>query len=159
MQTKKTRQAAYERIAQLPHNDLGCWIWQGTTSEGYGSMMVEGRRKRAHTWAYELFIGPIGEGLCVLHTCDDRLCCCPQHLVLGTRAQNMAEMYARGRASTSEQRRTFGRRKLTEAQVREIDELYEAGCSQQALADVFGVHQTAISKVIRRESWQHMPKS
>ncbi len=158
---------ARQLIEDLPRNEIGCWLWQGYVTEGgYGSVRVEGTRWQAHRLAYTLFVGPIywphrptGEGLCVLHSCDNRLCCCPQHLTLGTRAQNMEEMYARGRQSTAEQRRTFGHRKLTEEQVDEIDKLYADGWTQEAIAPLFNVHQTAISKVLRRESWQHVRKS
>lgn len=50
-----------------------------------------------------------------------------------------------------------GHRKLTETQVHEIDRMYhDEGMSQGKIAEHFGVHQTAIGKVVRRESWQHI---
>jgi hypothetical protein len=152
-------QEARQRIKSLPRTPEGCWEWQGSTSMGYGYLYLDGRQQRAHRVAYMLFVGLIPDDLCVLHTCDNRRCCCPQHIVLGTRAQNMREMYERGRSSTSDQRKTFGRRKLTEADVRLIDKRYDEGWSQTKIAKSFGVHQTAISKVLRRESWQHLDKS
>lgn len=151
---------ARQFIAESPRTERGCWEWQGSvTYAGYGCIWVERKRWQAHRLAYTLFVGEIPKDLCVLHRCDFRLCCNPEHLVLGTRAQNMAEMYARGRQSSRADRQTFGHRKLTEDQVLEIDRLYAEGWSQERIAPLFGVHQTAISKVIRRQSWQHIRKS
>jgi hypothetical protein len=81
-----------------PEPNSGCWLWLGLVDEkGYGRFGKGGRA--AHRKAYELFIGEIPKGLCVLHTCDVRSCVNPKHLWLGLPADNTRDMLSKGRAS------------------------------------------------------------
>lgn len=81
----------------------GCWEWPGaTTHNGYGVVQwkKEGGERtaaRAHRVAYALAKGPIPEGMMVLHSCDNRLCCNPKHLRVGTASDNTKDMMLRGR--------------------------------------------------------------
>jgi hypothetical protein len=77
----------------------GCWLWlgRGATNGRYGSLRVDGRAVRAHRRSYELFVGPIPEGLDVLHSCDRGLCVNPAHLRPGTHRQNMDDAVERRR--------------------------------------------------------------
>jgi len=78
----------------------GCWLWTGATSDsGYGWFGVSGsgNTRSAHRVSYELHVGPIPNGLHVLHHCDVRHCVRPDHLWLGTRSDNMQDMLAKGR--------------------------------------------------------------
>ena len=81
--------------------DDGCWIWSGVTDKyGYGQIpnpANKHRKLKAHRVAYECFVGPIPAGLHVLHSCDHPACVNPQHLHVGTHAQNMREAVERGR--------------------------------------------------------------
>lgn len=89
--------------------DTGCWIWQGAKNgAGYGHLGHRGKTLLAHRVSYEAFIGPIPTGALLRHNCDNRACCCPQHLAPGTYAQNTIDQYVRGRRSIQ---RTFGGRK------------------------------------------------
>ena len=75
-----------------------CWEWTGAQfANGYGAFQVNGKTVRAHRFAWELAHGPIPEGIRVLHHCDNRLCCRPDHLFLGTDADNAADKIAKGR--------------------------------------------------------------
>ena len=81
-----------------------CWEWQlGRDSVGYGRMKVSMgsrdafRNVSSHRYAWELWEGPIPHGMNVLHRCDNRRCCNPAHLFLGTQQENMLDMYAKGR--------------------------------------------------------------
>lgn len=74
-----------------------CWLWRGKLTAGYGSMMVDGKAYRAHRWAYERFVGPIPEGLFACHKCDVRNCVNPDHIFIGTNADNVRDMVAKGR--------------------------------------------------------------
>jgi hypothetical protein len=74
----------------------GCWMWMGPTDGVYGTFHVVGRRnpQKAHRVAYELFVGPIPEGLHIDHLCRVQLCVNPAHLEAVTPAENVRREYA-----------------------------------------------------------------
>lgn len=76
----------------------GCWVWQGLTDRlGYGQVSRRGKCCSAHRVAYELFNGPIPNGLHVRHACDNPSCVRPDHLVVGTHRQNIQDAIERRR--------------------------------------------------------------
>jgi hypothetical protein len=157
-----------------------CWLWMGSHSTaGYGTITVDSKAILVHRLAYELTFGPIPDGLWVLHRCDTPACVRPVHLFLGTRTDNMQDMVRKGRhwVHTRPERIPRGAKsgarlhpervprgekttfaKLTAEQVREIRHLQRNGTlSQQAIGDMFGVSHSAISSIIHRKTWRHVP--
>lgn len=159
-----------------------CWLWIASTrGKGYGAFGADGKNQYAHRASWEIHYGPIPDGLWVLHHCDTPACVNPQHLFLGTNADNMQDCVAKGRTATGErngskthpERRPKGERhgththpgsrptgerngraKLTEVQVWEIRALYASGeYSQHAIASRFGVSRPQISAIVNFKNW------
>lgn len=77
----------------------GCWEWQTHLSnKGYGFFSYHGKNVGAHRRSYEMAYGEIKDGLHVLHTCDNPPCIRPDHLKLGTMADNVKDMIKKGRS-------------------------------------------------------------
>lgn len=86
----------WKKVVKCEPNE--CWYWKANTyADGYGQISVKGKPRQAHRVAYELCVGPIPEGLCVLHYCDNPSCVNPQHLYVGTHSDNMQDRAKRGR--------------------------------------------------------------
>ena len=129
-----------------------CWLWRGSRDGlGYGHFS-EGR---AHRVSWLLFKGPIPDGMKVLHKCDVRNCVNPEHVFLGTQADNIQDMLKKGRQRTVPK---FGEdnpmSKLTAAQVREMRNLRrETGMSAKRIAERFGVSTMTAHRAINKTSW------
>lgn len=81
-----------------PPDDCGCRRWLGKISElGYGVFYEHRRVRLAHRRAFELTSGPFAPGMCGLHRCDNTWCVAPDHIFVGTRADNIRDMVAKGR--------------------------------------------------------------
>jgi hypothetical protein len=93
--------------------------------------------------------GPIPEGLFVCHRCDTPACINPDHLFLGTNAQNTADRHAKGRSAAGE---SNGRAKLTAEQVDGIRAL--RGMPLSAIARRFGMSQRAVGAILRGVNWR-----
>lgn len=79
-----------------------CWLWKGNRDEkGYGRFSFQDKDMRAHRMAYTLAYGPIPEGLLIRHTCDNPPCVNPNHLLVGTDADNVRDMMERGRHASA----------------------------------------------------------
>lgn len=136
-----------------------CWPWIASRGTGgYGQIFQAGRPIGAHRVAYELHAGrAVPPGLFVLHRCDNRPCCNPAHLFLGTQADNIADMDRKGRGRRPSVRgERAGLAKLTDEQVMELRALYAAGARQVDLAARFGVRQSTVSSIVRRATWSHI---
>lgn len=153
-----------ERLIRNIKNINGCWEWQGCKRpSGYGRLTVgsrtDGTRRTssAHRESYKAFIGDIPDGLWVLHKCDNPCCINPDHLYLGDRSQNVADMVGRGRVKFSVGSSHINS-KLTEADVFAIrKERIEMKTPYRAIAAKYGIksHKTII-QICKGESWTHV---
>lgn len=132
-----------------------CWEWTGGTRRGYGRLRWPDKFQSAHRIAWRLTFGawPV---LCVLHRCDNRTCVNPDHLFLGTNADNNADMVAKGRQRGALGERNRFNTRLTGDDVVDIRSLASFGATQSALRDAFGVSQQTISAVLTRSIWRHV---
>lgn len=158
------------RISREPN---GCWLWTNRPdSSGYGVAYFKRRMIRASRLAWETFRGEIPSGIFVCHHCDNRTCVNPDHLFLGTHADNMADMVSKGRqfngggllgarnpmwqkSSKSWVKRgeEHPQAKLTASAVAEIRQLATGGYTQTALAKSYGVSRATIGAILRGKIW------
>lgn len=115
----------------------GCWNWtRHVCDHGYGWVRAYGRMDRAHRCSFRAFIGEIPKGMFVCHRCDNRRCINPDHLFLGTNADNMRDMAEKGRSS----------KRLSGLDIRQI-RAHHGWLAQWHLAEIFGVTQSAICAI------------
>ena len=123
-----------------------CWEWLASTdTSGYGRFQVHKRRRQAHRVAWALTFGPIPDGLFVCHKCDNRACCNPYHLFLGTNVNNLQDAARKG----------YLAQKLTRKDVLAIRDLWTTNdYTQQELADEFGVSQRLVHNIVHGKCWR-----
>ena len=135
----------------------GCWEWIGSrSSTGYGNIRCPTASRvmvrNAHRLSYEFFVGPIPPGLFVCHKCDNRGCVNPDHLFVGTCADNSADMVAKGRSVHGERNR---KARLTAKQIAEIRRLYAAGgITQEQIGEMYGVSGSHICGIVKGKFWK-----
>lgn len=137
-----------------------CWEWAAALHRlGYGQFGIRlgeksYRMKQAHRVAWELTNGPIPAGQKVLHRCDNRRCCRPDHLFLGTQLDNIADMVAKGRQRGAPGDSHPGR-KLNSIQAEEVRSLLRDKTLRQIdIAKRYGVYPTVISKIAIGKLWK-----
>ncbi len=130
-----------------------CWEWTGSKNrKGYGQFRIKNIMYIAHRFSYELFKGPIPEGLFVCHSCDNPSCVNPGHLWVGTAKDNAMDRERKKRGNGPGEK--CNRHKLTETQVKEIREKYVPWTySLRRLAKEYGVSAVAIHLIITNKNW------
>ncbi len=131
-----------------------CWLWAGAVrSRGKktrGRMTIAGRVVQVHRVAYELTNGQIPADKLVLHRCGVGLCVRPDHLYLGTYAENAADRTRHGHTAAGERN---GAAKLTRRDVGGILARLRGGESQSAIARSVGVSSGTVWKIATRRNW------
>lgn len=149
--------SAEERFWSKVVKGEGCWLWRGSlNNKGYGlfNLSREAGLVLAHRHSYAESRGPIPEGLLVMHSCDEPRCVRPEHLALGTIADNQADMARKGRAGQRGEKSSQA--KLTEQSVREIRAAVDGGEPAPIVAQRYGVTRGLVSGVARRVRWRHV---
>lgn len=164
----KVRRLLYRRVRRGAGRRCTCWEWTGTRNKGgkggtHGRMFLDGRMVLAHRLSWELHVGPIPEGMCVLHKCANPPCVNPRHLYVGTQADNARDRSADGNSTKGRAMPECGHpgeshrcAKLTDEKVREARRRYANGETQADLAREMGVRNNTLSVAIRRKTWRHV---
>lgn len=152
-----------------------CWPWTGTISaQGYGVIsyrrgggQAEKHQYRAHRIAYFLHYGVDPGPLFACHACDNRPCCNPHHLFLGTTDDNMADMCRKGRQAKGARLKRYdqiargerqGNAILTTEKVLAMRLLYDWNLATiREIARGFGVRYPHAWHIVTRKSWRHLP--
>ena len=144
------------RLRGWDETDAGCWEFRGSRNpQNYGSMHFRMKTQGAHRWAYEAWVGPIPAGFLVRHKCDNPPCINPDHLEIGTHADNNQD--------TAERKRGHNQ-KLTPADRETIKQTYfQGGVTQKELSESYNVSVATISDAIHRKArpspWERKVKS
>lgn len=146
----------YEDILARTKPEGDCIVWLGERIwNGYGRVGFGSKRQLVHRVVFEHEYGPIPDGMLVCHSCDNRPCCNPAHLFLGTHAENSQDASRKGRVF-----RPLGERapaaKLLETDIPKIRRLHAAGVSYRTIGDAFGVTPDCIGKIATGKNWSHV---
>ncbi len=132
-----------------------CWLWTASVlGMGYGQITKNGRGEmiKAHRASYIMAYGAVPKGKLVCHSCDMPGCVNPQHLFLGSCADNHADRNKKGRQAKGE---NSGQAKLTEEKVLEIRALVDS-YTQEELAKMYNTCKATIWNVVMRKTWKHI---
>jgi predicted XRE-type DNA-binding protein len=131
----------------------GCHIWMGNLSEkGYGLFINNRKTIRVHRYIYEIEKGSIPPGMYVCHTCDVPSCINPNHLFVGTPADNSLDMKNKNRWK----REKNPGAKISQEIAENIRGCYETGeYTQRELGIMFHLNNSTISDIVNHKIWRN----
>lgn len=152
--TGRKRISLHDRFFEKvePVTESGCWIWVGSRNRcGYGQFMLRGRPHLAHRVSWELKCGKCPDGA-VLHKCDTPSCVNPSHLFIGSQADNVADMMAKGRnvVGIRHSADRHGRARISNETAIQI---FNAQGRHAEIASHFGVCNATVSHIKTGRQW------
>lgn len=138
-------------LQQRSHQENNCVLWDGAVgSHGYGAIRINKKVHLAHRVAFIISKGEIPQGKVLMHLCNNKLCINPDHLKLGTDAENLQHAY-----DTSQRKQVSKGCRLMRQQAEEIREKYKSGkYLQKDLALEYGISEGYISNIIHFRAWK-----
>lgn len=142
-----------KKIIVVTVNEAGCYCCLSHigNSDGYPRLHRNGRFLNLSRIIYEDIHGAIPPGLVIRHTCDNPSCANPEHLIIGTHADNVADCVERGRTTMGVKNAAA---KLTDSDVAAIQR--DKTTKSKALGQRYGVHPATIRAIRRRSLWRHV---
>ena len=136
-----------------------CWHWSGTLDKnGYGVFTIKRKQFYAHRKSYELYVGKIPSGKCVLHHCDNPICVNPKHLWIGSKGDNNTDRKNKGRNAKNvvypnRKGEASYTHKLTE---KDVHNIRKSNLNGVKCAAVYGVTSALIYAIRHRRIWKHI---
>lgn len=134
----------------------GCWNGnQKPRPDGYLNFFYKGRTQLLHRVSWQVFKGDIPKDKILCHTCDNRLCCNPDHLYLGDHSTNAVDRQKRN-CTTAQIGSKNHNSKLCEDKVKFIRFMEKNGFCMDSIADFFGISRPYIKDIINKRRWSHI---
>lgn len=129
--------------------EFACWPWTASRDKaGYGYCMIHGKRHKSHRVAAAISVGFVDEDYLACHHCDFTSCCNPNHIFVGTQADNMKDCRDKRRTASGER---SSKSKLTYS---EVEEIRSSSGSLRKLGARFGVSGVQILRIRRGDQWK-----
>lgn len=153
MRNKSVKERFDSMYVRIPFG--GCWIWVGALKNkfGHGAFKVGPRKSKvefAHRMSWQLVNGEIPDGMCVCHECDNPSCVNPDHLFIGTSADNTRDKVEKGR-------HVFGSA-VHNANIDEsiAKQIKSAFLPTKVLAEMFGISRQSAADIVYGRTWKHV---
>jgi hypothetical protein len=132
----------------------GCWEFSGAcNNKGYGTFYIKGVNYKTHRLAYEYYKGSIPENLMVLHDCDNRRCCNPEHLFLGTNKDNVNDRVIKGRSAINNGANNY----FASLSHEQANEIRNSSATTSILAAKYMVDRSTIKRIRAGRTYKCQP--
>lgn len=133
-----------------------CWEWQAASDTfGYGNFWSGTKHIKSHRFSWEIKNGEINNrDICVCHKCDNPKCVNPNHLFLGSKAENNRDMKQKGRYHLNKGEK-HSRHIVNEKQVLDIRKLRQnTSMTYRNIGKLYGLTAAGVYGIIKRLNWK-----
>lgn len=151
MFTEKQIKLFWTHIDKL--GELDCWNWTGKkTRDGYGSIHWNSKSYSSHRVSFEISTGESPDGFEIMHSCDNKSCCNPNHLRKGTHIENMQDMINKGR-----QAKIFpdNKGKMNYELAEKLRQDFSVIKNKRKLAIIYNISPIHVRDILSRKCWKY----